>query len=69
MDSSDGKKYEQKEHAIAFDADCRCVHLDRNAGEELFVAGKSCGTFCCDAVVLLSGKCDPHAVGSLRQTE
>ncbi len=37
--------YEQKEYAIAFDADRRCVYLDRNAGEKLFVTGKSCGTF------------------------
>ena len=29
--------YEQKEYAIAFDADRRCVYLDRNAGEKLFV--------------------------------
>ena len=51
--------YEQKEYAIAFDADRRCVYLDRNAGEKLFVTGKSCGTFYCYAAVLLSGKCDP----------
>lgn len=55
--------YEQKEYAIAFDADRRCVYLDRNAGEKLFVTGKSCGTFYCYAAVLLSGKCDPAVAG------
>ena len=45
--------YEQKEYAIAFDADRRCVYLDRNAGEKLFVTGKSCGTFYCYAAVCL----------------
>ena len=61
--------YEQKEYAIAFDADRRCVYLDRNAGEKLFVTGKSCGTFYCYAAVLLSGKCDPAVAGPVRQTE
>ena len=32
--------YEQKEYAIAFDADRRCVYLDRNAGEKLFVTDR-----------------------------
>ena len=59
--------YEQKEYAIAFDADRRCVYLDRNAGEKLFVTGKSCGTFYCYAAVLLSGKCDPAVAGPVRQ--
>ena len=45
--------YEQKEYAIAFDADRRCVYLDRNAGEKLFVTGKSCGTFYCYAAVFI----------------
>ena len=58
--------YEQKEYAIAFDADRRCVYLDRNAGEKLFVTGKSCGTFYCYAAVLLSGKCDPAVAGPVR---
>ena len=62
--------YEQKEYAIAFDADRRCVYLDRNAGEKLFVTGKSCGTFYCYAAVLLSGKCDPAVAGPVdRQNE
>ena len=61
--------YEQKEYAIAFDADRRCVYLDRNAGEKLFVTGKSCGTFYCYAAVLLSWKCDPAVAGPVRQTE
>ena len=47
--------YEQKEYAIAFDADRRCVYLDRNAGEKLFVTGKSCGTFYCYAAVYCLG--------------
>ena len=62
--------YEQKEYAIAFDADRRCVYLDRNAGEKLFVTGKSCGTFYCYAAVLLSGKCGwPGATDRMKRRQ